>query len=117
MATSGTALARVGGWVLALILACPLVGLGQEPRSEPPVRSAPESGPKLEMDEPAEEPDVVPPKRRLFKRLGPQPMTPEQREEAERLRILAAKYGPDPTAIVGRLGGTPGRGSECSGGI
>ncbi|MGA6826383.1 hypothetical protein ACO9S2_02095 [Nitrospira sp. NS4] len=103
MASSGTALARVGGWVLALILASPLVGLGQEPRSEPPVRSAPESGPKLEMDEPAEEPDVVPPKRRLFKRLGPQPVTPEQREEAERLRILAAKYGTDPTAIVGRM--------------
>jgi hypothetical protein len=30
-------------------------------------------------------------------------MTPEQREEAERLRKLAAKYGTDPTAIVGRL--------------
>lgn len=38
-----------------------------------------------------------------FKRIGPQPLTPEQREEAERLRKVAAKYGTDPTAIVGRL--------------
>jgi hypothetical protein len=30
-------------------------------------------------------------------------MTPEQQEEAERLRQLAAKYGTDPTAIVGRI--------------
>ena len=30
-------------------------------------------------------------------------MTPEQREEAERIRKLAAKYGTDPTAIVGRM--------------
>ena len=43
------------------------------------------------------------PRRRLLKRIGPQPMTPEQREEAERLRQVAAKYGTDPTAIVGRL--------------
>jgi len=55
------------------------------------------------MDSPAEEPDVAPEKRRIFKRLGPQPVTPEQREEAERLRKLAAKYGTDPTAIVGRV--------------
>jgi hypothetical protein len=43
------------------------------------------------------------PRRRIFKRVGPQPMTAEQREEAERLRTVAAKYGTDPTAIVGRL--------------
>jgi hypothetical protein len=30
-------------------------------------------------------------------------MTPEERDEAERLRKVAAKYGTDPTAIVGRL--------------
>jgi hypothetical protein len=39
----------------------------------------------------------------VFKRVGPQEVTPEQREEAERLRRVAAKYGTDPTAIVGRL--------------
>lgn len=56
-----------------------------------------------EMDAPAEEPEVAPEKRRFLKRLGPQPVTPEQQEEAERLRKLAAKYGTDPTAIVGRI--------------
>ena len=103
MKTSRATLAWECSWVLALVLVCPLVGLGQEPRPEPPVRSAPEAGPKVEMDQPAEEPEVVPTKRGLFKRLGPQPVTPEQREEAERLRKLAAKYGTDPTAIVGRM--------------
>lgn len=43
------------------------------------------------------------PRRRLLKRIGPQPVTQEEREEAERLRKVAAKYGTDPTAIVGRL--------------
>jgi hypothetical protein len=43
------------------------------------------------------------PRRRVFKRIGPQEVTAEQREEAERLRRIAAKYGTDPTAIVGRL--------------
>jgi hypothetical protein len=88
---------------MGLFTACPFAALGQEPLPEPPVRSAPESAPKVEMDEPAEAPDVAPEKRRLFKRLGPQPVTPEQQEEAERLRKLGAKYGTDPTAIVGRL--------------
>jgi len=40
---------------------------------------------------------------RLFKRIAPKNLTPEQEEEAERLRRLAAKYGTDPTAIVGRV--------------
>jgi hypothetical protein len=35
--------------------------------------------------------------------VGPQPVTPEQQEEAERLKQLGAKYGTDPTAIVGRV--------------
>ncbi len=65
--------------------------------------SEPAAAPHVEMDEPAEEPEVVPEKRRRLSRLGPQPMTPEQLEEAERLRKLAAKYGTDPTAIVGRI--------------
>ena len=43
------------------------------------------------------------PRRRVFKRIGPQEVTAEQREEAERLRKLGAKYGTDPTAIVGRV--------------
>ena len=88
---------------MALHTAYPLAALGQETLPETPTGSRPESAPQAEMDSPAEEPDVAPEKRRLLKRLGPQPVTPEQREEAERLRKLAAKYGTDPTAIVGRV--------------
>jgi hypothetical protein len=70
------------------------------------------------MDSPAEEPDVVPKKRRFLSRAGHQQLTPEQREEAERLRKLAAKYG-TPTAIVDecRVFARPvsGFGAESSG--
>ena len=100
---SGATLIWVGGWVLALALVYPLAGSAQDSRPEPPVRSAPEAGPQTEMDQPAEEPEIVPQKRGLFQRLGPQSLTEEQREEAERLKKLAAKYGTDPTALVGRL--------------
>jgi hypothetical protein len=55
-----------------------------------------------EPETPGSPPDQEP-RRRIFKRIGPQPVTAEEREEAERLRKVAAKYGTDPTAIVGRL--------------
>jgi len=42
-------------------------------------------------------------RRRFLKELGPQPLTPEQQEEAERLSKIAAKMGTDPTAIIGRV--------------
>jgi hypothetical protein len=90
---------------MSLVAACPLAALGQETLPEPPAGSEPSAAPQAEMDEPAEEPDVVPKKRRFLSRVGPQQLTPEQREEAERLRKLAAKYGTDPTAIVGRVQG------------
>ena len=48
--------------------------------------------PQAEMDEPVGAPDAAPKKRRFFSRAGPQQLTPEQREEAERLRKLAATY-------------------------
>ena len=35
--------------------------------------------------------------------LAPRPLTPEEHEEAERLKKLAAMFGTDPTAIVGRV--------------
>lgn len=85
-------------------MACPLAALGQQetpPESSP--KSKPAAAPHVEIDVPAEEPDVTPEKRRFLSKLGPQLVTPEQREEAERLRKLAAKYGIDPTAIVGRI--------------
>ena len=65
--------------------------------------SEPASVMQTEMEDPIEAPDVVPKKRRFLSKLGPRPVTPEQREEAERLRQRAAKYGTDPTAIVGRM--------------
>jgi hypothetical protein len=97
---------RVCVWflgALSLLTLCPLIILGQEPLPEPQQRSDPEAAPQVEMEGPAEEPEVAPERRRFLKRLGPQPMTPEQREEAERLKKLAAKYGTDPTALVGRM--------------
>ena len=106
MRSSRGNLTRVCVWLLgavSLITACPLVALGQETLPESPEGSESAAASQAEMDEPVEAPDAVPKKRRIFSRVGPQPMTPEQREEAERLRKLAAKYGTDPTAIVGRM--------------
>jgi hypothetical protein len=60
------------------------------------------AGPEIEP-EGSEASEQQEPRRRVFKRIGPQEVTAEQREEAERLRKIAAKYGTDPTAIVGRL--------------
>lgn len=48
-------------------------------------------------DGPRQEPRFLPP------RLRPRVLTPEEQAEAERLKKLAAKYGTDPTAIIGRV--------------
>ncbi len=86
-----------------LLTACPPAALGQESLPEPPAMSRPASVTQVEMDDHAEKSNTVTKKRRILGRLGPQSVTPEQREEAERLRQLNAKYGNDPTAIVGRV--------------
>ncbi len=57
----------------------------------------PESASEPEGEGPPREPRFLPP------RLRPKELTEEEHEEAERLRKLAAKYGTDPTAIVGRV--------------
>jgi hypothetical protein len=96
--------------LLACVLAAePHVGMAQGT----PERSPSEAGPASDeaatdeaggAEDESETPGTSPEKRRNpFKRIGPQPLTPEQREEAERLRTVAAKYGTDPTAIVGRV--------------
>ena len=101
--------------VAIVVLSLALVGIhdlaiGQSTTDEQPA----DAEPTLEeqaTDEPAgaesgEAPGTSPekePKQNPFKRIGPQPLTPEQREEAERLRKVAARYGTDPTAIVGRM--------------
>jgi hypothetical protein len=88
---------------VTLFTVCAPTALGQE--SSPEISRS--SGPPLPrqngIENPATEPDTVPGSPRVLRKLGPQEMTPEQREEAERLRQLAAKYGTDPTAIVGRI--------------
>lgn len=43
------------------------------------------------------------PRRRFLERLGLQPLTPEEQEEAKRLSAIAARMGTDPTAIIGRV--------------
>ncbi len=56
-----------------------------------------ETAPPASAQGATQEPRFLPP------RLRPKVLTPEEQEEAERLKQLAAKYGTDPTAIVGRV--------------
>jgi hypothetical protein len=94
-----------------VLIAVPHLALAQGTTDEPapddgaaagePLTDEP-GGEEVEPETSGESPEKKP-KRNPFKRIGPQPMTPEQREEAERLRKIAAKYGTDPTAIVGRV--------------
>lgn len=76
--------------------------MGEESSPIPSQKSGPEPAAQAELEGPEETPAAKPRGRRLLERIGPQTVTPEQAEEAERLRKLAAKYGTDPTAIVGR---------------
>src|SRR5262249_3442471 len=106
---------RSPGLVALLMLSMVLLGgyevaIGQVKSDEPPADA--ESTPEDQATDATPEAEGEPEKpgtpdqqqkRRIFKRIGPQPLTQEQREEAERLRKIAAKYGTDPTAIVGRL--------------
>ncbi|MET0516997.1 MAG: hypothetical protein ABW047_16915 [Nitrospiraceae bacterium] len=76
----------------------PSAAWGQDaPVAPEPAQEEPDS--KLEPDQtgPPREPKFLPP------RLRPGPLTKEEEEEAERLRKLGAKFGTDPTAIVGRV--------------
>ena len=99
-------------WLLGAVMLSPaftLLAIGQEVQPETSVDDGQSEDDQPPKDEPAEVDestsgvDDSAPRRRFLKRLGPQPVTPEQREEAERIRKLAAKYGTDPTAIVSRM--------------
>ena len=74
------------------------VVIAQEPSraSQKTERGEPNPGSEPKQEDSPREPRFLPPV------LRPQ-LTPEEQDEAERLRQLAAKYGTDPTAIVGRL--------------
>lgn len=89
--------------VMSLFAACVPAASGQEAPPEIPRSSGPLEGPDRQhgIEDSAKEPDAVTGRRRTL--VGPQPVTPEQQEEAERLKQLGAKYGTDPTAIVGRV--------------
>ena len=93
-------------WLLVTLSLLPAflpAALGQEPPSEKPATDSPKVAPPPEDGDPATAPDEETRQRRLFKRLGPQHLTPEQQAEAKRLSEIAAKQGTDPTALVGRL--------------
>ena len=95
---------RACAWLLgavSLYTAGPPVALGQKSSPEIPRSSPPPLAPQNGIQDSAKEPEAEPEKRRRL--VGPQPVIPEQREEAERLKQLGAKYGTDPTAIVGRV--------------
>ncbi len=100
----------VAVFLLCCVLgAVPHVGMAQGTADESPsdagtAADEPVTDETGEADGEPEAPGASPERRRNpFKRIGPQPLTPEQREEAERLRKVAARYGTDPTAIVGRV--------------
>ncbi|HKR80287.1 MAG TPA: hypothetical protein VJR69_11350 [Nitrospira sp.] len=91
-----------------VLMTVPGVGMAQGAADESPSSGPPTDEPVTDEASGGEgqpETPETPPEQRKnpFKRIGPQPLTAEQREEAERLRKVAAKYGTDPTAIVGRM--------------
>lgn len=88
---------------LLLLTTIPATARGEDPSLVPASQTWPKPAAQAELEGPEEAPAAEPRRRRrLLERLGPPTVTTEQREEAERLRKLAAKYGTDPTAIVGR---------------
>jgi hypothetical protein len=94
--------------LICVLMTVPRIGMAQGTSGESPPDSGPAADETVDEAGGAEGGPETPgtsseKKRNPFKRIGPQPLTPEQREEAERLRKVAAKYGTDPTAIVGRL--------------
>jgi hypothetical protein len=80
----------------------PVVAIGQEPSRETSAENGPPAVRQGEADDETAASKEAAPKRPLLKKIAPQ-LTPEQREEAERVKKLAAKYGTDPTAIVSRV--------------
>lgn len=92
-------------WLLGAIVwltTNPAPVIGQDAAPDPSLESGQKPAAQAEPETPEDAPEAEP-KKRLLSRLGPKQLTPEQLEETERLRKLAAKFGTDPTAIVGRV--------------
>lgn len=87
---------------MALVASCPLTAAGEDSLRDS-AANIDQVLPETELDEATEESEAAPREGGLFKRLGRQQVTPEEQAQAEHLRKLAAKYGTDPTAIVGRI--------------
>src|SRR5262245_27135274 len=79
----------------SILVAAPYIAIAQDAPEEP----APDAGPAAgeqetddtggaegEPEAPGASPEQEPKRKNPFKRIGPQPITQEQREEAERLR-------------------------------
>jgi hypothetical protein len=67
------------------------------------VRESPDASATSERESSEPKPEGPPREPRFLPPVLRPNLTPEQLEEADRLRKLAAKYGTDPTAIVGRV--------------
>ncbi|GKS59360.1 hypothetical protein YTPLAS18_28870 [Nitrospira sp.] len=95
---------RLGGLCLLAAVGLLVLDVSAAPGQTSVSEVSPTSGSSAspEPGEASEEPDVKS-RRRVFPRVGPQPLTEEQHEEAVRVRKLARKFGTDPTAIVGRV--------------
>lgn len=94
---------RFPGILVLLFTILPGTALGQDTSSRPSLGSGPEPASEKELQDPEESTETAPTRRRRLAPFKRPVLTEEQREEAERLRKLAAKYGTDPTAIVGRI--------------
>lgn len=91
--------ARLGKFS-AIALAVALVGIPgihSASAQDPSIGKEEDRAPSTQQDPAQPAPRFLPPP------LRPRQLTPEEQEEAERLKRLAAKYGTDPTAIVGRV--------------
>jgi hypothetical protein len=96
---------RVCAWLLGAVFLPAVfssVTNGQEPWRQTSAQNRQAAVTEEESDDQTTAADDSTPKRPLLKKLAPK-LTPEQQEEAERVKKLAAKYGTDPTAIVSRL--------------
>ena len=96
-------------WVITIVIATttatldPLSATSRTCAEESSVVTEPPEGTKADSEK-SPEADGGPGAGRIRRGpLAPRILSPEEREETERLKALAARFGTDPTAIVGRM--------------